>query len=47
MGKGSGRRPTLVPESEAQKNWDRIFPPKPRPKYEPPPLKDEEPKEGT
>ena len=25
MGKGSGRRPLLVSEQEAQDNWDKIF----------------------
>jgi len=25
MGKGSGRRPLLVSEKEAQDNWDKIF----------------------
>jgi hypothetical protein len=25
MGKGSGRRPLLISEQEAQDNWDKIF----------------------
>jgi hypothetical protein len=25
MGKGSGRRPLLISEKEAQDNWDKIF----------------------
>jgi Skp family chaperone for outer membrane proteins len=25
MGKGSGRRPLLISEQEAQNNWDKIF----------------------
>ena len=25
MGKGSGRRPVLISEKEAQDNWDKIF----------------------
>ena len=25
MGKGSGRRPLLISEEEAQDNWDKIF----------------------
>ena len=25
MGKGSGRRPLLITEQEAQDNWDKIF----------------------
>lgn len=25
MGKGSGRRPLLIAEQEAQNNWDKIF----------------------
>ena len=25
MGKGSGRRPSLISEQEAQDNWDKIF----------------------
>jgi len=41
MGKGSGRRPTQVDRETEQKNWERIFPPKQRTKYEPPPLKEE------
>lgn len=34
MGKGSGRRPALVPEADA--NLARVFPPKPRTRYVPP-----------
>ena len=29
MGKGSGRRPLLVSQEEADENWDRIFKQKP------------------
>lgn len=34
MGKGSGRRPALVPEADA--NLARVFPPRPRVRYSPP-----------
>jgi len=43
MGKGSGRRPTQVDRETEQKNWERIFPPKQRTKYEPPPLVEDKP----
>lgn len=45
MAKGSWRRPTQVSEEEAQRNWDRIFPPKKREQYDPPPLREEQPEQ--
>jgi hypothetical protein len=45
MGKGSGRRPAQIPRAEYEENYDRMFPPKPRTKYEPPPLVEEKPAE--
>jgi hypothetical protein len=39
MGKGSGRRPTAVPETEFEKNVERIFGERKRTPYVPPPLK--------
>lgn len=28
MGKGDGRRPTLIPKEQADANWDAVFGPK-------------------
>ena len=38
MGKGSGRRPLLISEQEAQDNWDKIFKKKKKDSYTSPHL---------
>lgn len=40
MGKGSGRRPTFVPQAEYEANYERIFGKKEKVRWRPPPLSD-------